>query len=92
MPIRFENSFFHLIGPKNDSIKIQFKTKSGIFIQKIIHSLEYRIFNKIIHLKNEDSYSKFQNKAKMWLQSPPEAPVQLIHPLKWTEIGPSNDP
>ena len=30
---------------------IQFKTKSGIFIQKNIHSLESRIFNRNIHLK-----------------------------------------
>ena len=29
--------------------KIQFKTKSGIFIQKNIHSIEFRIFNRIIH-------------------------------------------
>ena len=34
---------------------IQFKIKSKIFIQKIIHSIESKIFNKIIHstkLKN----------------------------------------
>ena len=29
--------------------KIQFKTKSKIFIQKNIHSIEFRIFNRIIH-------------------------------------------
>ena len=28
---------------------IQFKTKSGLFIQKNIHSIESRIFNRIIH-------------------------------------------
>ena len=31
--------------------KIQFKTKSKIFIQKNIHSIESRIFNRIIHSK-----------------------------------------
>jgi len=55
--------------------KIQFKTKSGIFIQKNIHSIESRIFKRIVHSKNEENYSKFQNKAKILLQSPPEAPV-----------------
>ena len=86
MAIRFENSFFHGIGPKNDSIKKIF----GIFIQKIFHSIESRIFNKIIHSKKkEENCSKFQNEAKIWLRSPPEAPDR---PLKWTEIGPTNDP
>ena len=28
---------------------IQFKTKSGIFIQKNIHSIESKVFNRIIH-------------------------------------------
>ena len=56
--------------------KIKFKTKSKIFIQKNIHSIESRIFNRIIHSqKNEENYSKFQNKAKIWHRSPPEAPV-----------------
>ena len=55
-------------------------------------------FNKVQNiqlnhsLKNEENYSKFQYKAKIWLQSPPEAPVWVIDPLKWTEIGPTNDP
>ena len=54
--------------------KIHIKTKSKIFIQKNIHSIESRIFSKIIHSqKNEENYSKFQNKAKKWLGSPPEA-------------------
>ena len=36
-------------GPEMIQFKIQFKTKSGIFIQKNIHSIESRIFNRIIH-------------------------------------------
>ena len=31
--------------------KIQFKTKSKIFIKKNIHSIGPRIFNRIIHFK-----------------------------------------
>ena len=41
--------FFIELGLKMIQIKIQFKTKSEIFIQKNIHSIESRIFNKIIH-------------------------------------------
>ena len=86
--------------------KIQFKTKSKIFIQKNIHSKqnpkysfkkifiqqspEYSI--ELFIQKNEENYSKFQNKAKIWLRSAPEAPVQIIDPLKWTKKGPTNDP
>ena len=51
---------------KKESIKIQFKTKSGMFIQKNIHSIGSRIFNRIIHSqKKEENYSKFQKKAKI---------------------------
>ena len=40
---------------------IQFKTKSRIFIQKNIHSIEYRIFTINIHSKEfKENYSKFQ--------------------------------
>ena len=40
---------------------IQFKTKSRILIQKNIHSIEPRIFNKIINSKFfEGNRSKFQ--------------------------------
>ena len=68
---------------------IQFKTKFKIFIQKNIHSKQNPkySFKKIfiqwspeysielfIH-KNEENYSKFQNEAKIWLLSRPEAPV-----------------
>ena len=62
---------------------IQFKTKSQIFIKKIF-SPEYPF------TKKEENDSKFQNKTQMWLQSPPEAPVWVIDPLKWTEICPTN--
>ena len=41
--------FFIESGLKMIQIKIQFKTKSKIFIQKNIHSIESRIFNRIIH-------------------------------------------
>ena len=30
--------------------------------------------------------------AEIWLRSPPEAPVQVKYPLKWTEVGPTDDP
>ena len=58
--------------------KTQFKIKSGIFIQK-----KYS-FNRVQNIqqnysfkKIEGNYSKFQNKAKIWLLSPPEAPVYM---------------
>ena len=41
--------FFIEFGLKMIQFKIQFKTKSKIFIQKNIHSIESRIFNRIIH-------------------------------------------
>ena len=41
--------FFIESGLNMIQFKIQFKTKSGIFIQKNIHSIESRIFNRIIH-------------------------------------------
>ena len=42
-------------------LEIQFKTKSRIYIQKNIHSIEYRISNRIIHSKEfKENYSKFQ--------------------------------
>ena len=43
--------FFIESGLKMIQFKIQFKTKSKIFIQKNIHSIESRIFNRIIHSK-----------------------------------------
>ena len=46
-------------------IKNQFKTKYRIFIQKDIHSIEYKIFNRIIHSKEfKENYSKFQKGPK----------------------------
>ena len=41
--------FFIEFDLKMIQFKIQFKTKSKIFIQKNIHSIESRIFNRIIH-------------------------------------------
>ena len=41
--------FFIESGLKMIQFKIQFKTKSRIFIQQNIHSIESRIFNRIIH-------------------------------------------
>ena len=42
---------------------IQFKTKSKIFIQKNIHSIEYRKFNTIIHSKEfEKNHSKLKRR------------------------------
>ena len=74
--------------------KIQFKTKSGIFIQKNIHSIESRIFNRIIHSKKMRKIiqnSKIRPKYGFALLRPLYS-VQVIDPLKWTEIGPTNDP
>ena len=50
--------------------KIQFKTKSKIFIQKNIHSIESKIFKKIFIQKKEENYSIFKN-------SPPNMPKKL---------------
>ena len=33
-----------------------------------INSIESRTFNRIIHSKIEENYSKFQNKAEIWLR------------------------
>ena len=44
-------NFFIESALKMIQFKIQFKTKSGIFIQKNIYSIESRIFNEIIHSK-----------------------------------------
>ena len=41
--------FFIEFGLKMIQFKIKFKTKSKIFIQKNINSIESKIFNKIIH-------------------------------------------
>ena len=43
-PIHFENSFFYWIGPKNDSIQNKIRNIHS----KNIHSIESRIFNRII--------------------------------------------
>ena len=81
--------------PGRSVLKIHFFIKSslkmiqsGIFIQKNIHSKKYS-FNRVQNIqknysikKNEENYSEFQNKAKIWLRSPSEAPVWVIDPLK----------
>ena len=50
-PVRYvlKIHFFLESGLKMIQFKIQFKTKSKIFIQKNIHSIESKIFNRIIH-------------------------------------------
>ena len=50
-PVRYvlKIHFFIESGRKMIQFKIQFKTKSKIFIQKNIHSIESKIFNRIIH-------------------------------------------
>ena len=52
-PVRYvlKIHFFIEFGLKMIQFKIQFKTKSKIFIQKNIHSIESRIYNRIIHSK-----------------------------------------
>ena len=47
----FKIHFFIESGLKMIQFKIQFKTKSQIFIQENIHLIESRIFNRIIHSK-----------------------------------------
>ena len=54
---------------------IQFKTKSEIFIQKIFIQKSQEYSSELFIKKNVENYSKFQNKAKIWLGSPPETPV-----------------
>ena len=74
----------------NSGLKmIQFKTKSEIFIQKNIRSMESKIFNRIIHSKK---LRKIIQNSKIWLRSPPEAPVKVKYPLKLTEMSPTIDP
>ena len=62
-PVRYilKIHFFIECGQKMIQFKIQFKTKSKIFIQKNIPSTESIVFNGIIHSKKiEENYSKFQ--------------------------------
>ena len=54
---------------------IQFKTKSKIFIQKFSYNRVQTIQQNYSFIKNVENYSKFQNRAKIWLRSPPEALV-----------------
>ena len=57
--------FFIESGLKMIQFKIQFKTKSGIFIQKNIHSIESKIFKKNIHSEKKRKiiqYSKIRPK------------------------------
>ena len=50
---------FWKFGLNNDQFKIQFKTKSWVFIQKNIHSMESKIFSSIIHSKElKENHSK----------------------------------
>ena len=75
------------------------KMKYNIYIKiQNVNSKKYP-FNRVQNIqqnysfiKNEENYSKFQNEAKIWLLSRPEAPVQVKDPLKWTKLGPINDP
>ena len=74
--------FFIESGLKMIQFKIQFKTKSEIFIQKIFIQKSQEYSSELFIKKNVENYSKFQNKAKIWLWSPLEAPVYVIDPLK----------
>ena len=55
-------NFFIDSGLKMIQFKIQFKTKSRIFIQKNIHTIEYRIFNRTIHSKDLGKIIQSSNK------------------------------
>ena len=81
------------MGPKNDSIQNSFQNKiRNIPSKKYSFNRVQNIQQNIHFKKNEENYSNFQNKAKIQLWSPLEAPVQVTDTLKWTEIGPTNDP
>merc|ERR1712062_516831 len=67
-PVRYVLKIYFFIesGRKMIQFKIQFKTKSKIFIQKNIHSIESRIFNKIIHsqkMRKSIQNSKIRTKS-----------------------------
>ena len=73
-PVRYvlKIHFFIEFCLKMIQFKIQFKTKSGIFIQKIYHSIESRIFNRIIHsqkkkiIQNSNIRPKYGFEALLW--------------------------
>ena len=69
--------------------KIQFNSKQN---PEYSFNRVQNIQQNYSFIKNEENYSKFQNEAKIWLLSRPEAPVQVKDPLKWTKLGPINDP
>ena len=61
--------------------KIQFKTKSKIFIQNNIHSIECGKLNEIIHSKEfEENHSKLKKRGQNMVSEPPEAPVWVKGP------------
>ena len=59
---------------------------------KIIHSIEYIIFNRIIHLKKWGKLFKIPKWGQEMASEPSWGPSIGNRPLKWTEIGPTNDP
>ena len=62
--------FFIVSGLKMIQFKIQFKTKSKIFIQKNIHSIEYGKFNKSIHSKEFEENHSILKKGQNMVSEP----------------------
>ena len=62
---------------------IQFKTKSKIFIQKNIHSIESRIFNRIIHSKKCGKLFKIPN----WGQDMASLLISKVRGKLWQREG-----
>ena len=84
-PVRYvlKIHFFIESGLKMIQFKIQFKTKSKIFIQKNIHSIESRIFNRIIHSKKWGILFKVPKLGQNMASEPSsgsQAPVYVIDP------------
>ena len=72
--LALDDPFWKLIFSLNRA-KIWFNSKQNPEYSLKNHSIESRISIELFIQKIEENYSKFQNKAKIWLRSPPEAPV-----------------
>ena len=70
--LALDDPFWKLIFSLNRA-KIWFNSKQNPEYSLKNHSIESRISIELFIQKIEENYSKFQNKAKIWLRSPPEA-------------------
>ena len=71
-------------GRKMIQFKIQFKTKSKILIQKIIHSTVSKIFSRSIHSKKWGKLFKISKWGQDMASEPSWGPSIGNRPLKWT--------